>query len=138
MSFLKSFTETTPDEILKEVQLQKIASHAGLSPGIQKTDFKTYIQMDDVGEMCIADKYGENIRNTPKKIRDEIVEYLWTLYSVHSIQYVDVTPYNFIEKDGRLWIIDFGHATQNNPILDPYLEKMFADWKLSKWNPRFK
>jgi tRNA A-37 threonylcarbamoyl transferase component Bud32 len=138
MSFTKRFDNTPTEQIRNEVYLQLIAADAGLSPAIQETDFRTYIRMEDVGEMCIADKYGENIRNIPRYIREDIVEALWKLYSVHGIQYIDVTPYNFIEKDDRLWVIDFGHASQTKPTLDPYLSKTFAEWKISKWNPRFK
>jgi RIO-like serine/threonine protein kinase len=94
--------------------------------------------MDNLNEFCIADKYGEQIRMIPLWIRQEIVEILWVLYSQLGIQYVDVTPYNFIEKDGRVWIIDFGHAIDKSDILDPYLESIFNTWKLTRWNPRFK
>jgi tRNA A-37 threonylcarbamoyl transferase component Bud32 len=52
------------------------------------------------------------------------------------IEYLDVTPYNFIEKDGTVYIIDFGHARNVSDYLDDYLDDIFANWKL-KWNPEF-
>ena len=138
MSFTKRFSNIPLQQIRNEVFLQMIAADAGLSPAVLETDFRTYIRMEDVGEMCIADKYGENLRTMPRWIRDDIIEALWKLYSAYGIQYIDVTPYNFIEKDDRVWVIDFGHASQGKPVLDPYLEKMFSEWRISKWNPRFK
>ena len=135
--FVKKFTEVPMEQIKHEAQLQKRAAELGLSPGVRRIT-KNTIVMENVEEMCIADKYGEQLRMIPKWIREEIVEILWTLYNQLEIQYTDVTPYNFIEKDGRVWVIDFGHAKINPDSLDPYLERIFDTWKLSRWNPRFK
>lgn len=135
--YVKKFIQVPMEQIKNEAQLQKRAAELGLSPVVYRFN-KNSITMEDLTEMCIADKYGEQIRMIPKWIREQIVEILWRLYSELDIQYVDVTPYNFIEKDGRVWIIDFGHATINPDSLDPYLEKLFDTWKLSRWNPRFK
>jgi tRNA A-37 threonylcarbamoyl transferase component Bud32 len=135
--FTKKFHDALPEDIKHEAQLQKRAAKLGISPGVHRVT-KTTIVMENMNEMCIADKYGEQLRMIPKWIREEIVEILWTLYNELGIQYVDVTPYNFIEKDGRVWVIDFGHAKRNPDSLDPYLERMFNTWKLTRWNPRFK
>lgn len=135
--FTKQFINISPQEVNREARLQKMAAKVGLSPAVRRTTANT-ITMDNVQEMCIADKYGEQIRMIPKWIRQEIVEILWTLYADLGIQYVDVTPYNFIEKDDKVWIIDFGHARANPDSLDPYLAQLFTSWKLTRWNPRFK
>ena len=135
--FVKKFTNVEPAEVKREAKLQKRAANIGLSPVVHRVTRNT-ITMENLQEMCIADKYGEQIRMIPKWIRDEIVEILWTLYADYGIQYIDVTPYNFIEKDGRVWIIDFGHAKENVELLDPYLCRIFDTWKLTRWNPRFK
>ena len=108
----------------------------GLSPQVLDTDNATYITMERIPSMCLAEKYGDKIHHIPKWIRDEIVEILWRLYSEADIQYLDVTPYNFIEHEGRVWIIDFGHARVMNH-LDPYLQVIFDTWKL-RWNRWFK
>jgi RIO-like serine/threonine protein kinase len=136
-AFTKKFDKVAPEKVRYEAQLQKRAAEAGLSPEVRKIT-RNSITMDNLDEFCIADKYGEQIRMIPLWIRQEIVEILWTLYSQLGIQYVDVTPYNFIEKDGRVWIIDFGHAIDKSDNLDPYLERIFNTWKLTRWNPRFK
>ena len=135
--FIKRFNGVSPEEVKRESQLQKRAATAGFSPVVFRTNAKT-ICMHNLDEMCIADKYGEQIRMIPLWVRDQIVEILWSLYSDYGIQYIDVTPYNFIEKDGRVWIIDFGHAREIIEPLDPYLARIFDTWKLSRWNPRFK
>jgi tRNA A-37 threonylcarbamoyl transferase component Bud32 len=135
--YIKKFTETSASEITREAQLQKRAAEYGHSPAVQRFNTDS-ITMEHLDEMCIADKYGEQIRMIPKWIREEIVEILWSLYNELGIHYVDVTPYNFVEKDGRVWILDFGHARENVDVLDPYLERLFDTWKLSRWNPRFK
>ena len=112
----------------------------GVSPAILSTDYATYIHMERAGPMCIADKYGEEIENLSDWIKEEIIEHLWTLYSCCNIQYIDITPYNFIEQDGRIWVIDFGDAFRNKPKtkLHPFLKSIFDSWKLTKWNPEFK
>ena len=134
--FTKKFTDTSPEEVRREAKLQKRAANRGLSPAIRRVT-KNSITMEDLSELCIADKYGEQIRMIPKWIREDIVEILWCLYTELGIQYIDVTPYNFIEKDDKVWVIDFGHAKEEE-VLDPYLERIFNTWKLIRWNPRFK
>jgi len=50
--------------------------------------------------------------------------------------YIDITGYNFIENDNKLWIIDFGHATYNYPRkMDEFVEKFLAGH--NGWNPEF-
>ena len=125
------------DEVLNEITLQIQAAKLGFAPEIIETDFKTYITMELIDAMSISDKYGDSIRKVPKEIRDQILDILWILYSDADIEYVDVTGYNFIEKDGKVWVIDFGHAKRSGDNMDPFLSKIFTSWKLS-WNPRFK
>jgi serine/threonine-protein kinase RIO1 len=137
--FTKHFRNMTRDEIRHEVFLQRIASSLGVSPAVVDTDYEKVMHMEQVG-MCIADKYGEEIGDIPAWIRKQIVEHLWTLYSCCQIQYIDITPYNFIEEDGRVWVIDFGDAFRNRPRskLHPFLKRVFDTWNLTAWNPEFK
>ena len=136
--YTKTFEHTLSAEVRREARLQAIAADSGYSPKVLDTDEETFIRMEHLHEMCVADKYGDSIRKTPKWIREQIVEILWNLYDTHGIQYVDVTPYNFVEKNKKVWIIDFGHARVDGDYLDPYLSKIFDTWKLSKWNPHFR
>lgn len=135
-SFIKRFSNTPYEDIRREARLQRRAAAIGISPKVIRCNH-TSIVMENVGEMSIADKYGEKIEDIPEWLKEDILDLLYTLYTVLAIEYVDVTPYNFIEKDGVVWIIDFGHAKNATYDLDPYLDEAFAEWNLTKWNPEF-
>lgn len=138
--FTKYVADLSSESVRTEVHLQRLSSSMEVSPRILHTDYQTFVHMEAIPSMCIADKYGESISDLPVWIQTQIVEHLWTLYSCCQIQYIDVTPYNIIEHEGRVWIIDFGHAYRNRPKsrLHPYLKRMFDTWKLVEWNPEFK
>lgn len=93
--------------------------------------------MEHLGAPCLADMYGDKIEDIPEWIREEILDILYMLYSTAKIEYIDVTPYNFVERDGVVWIIDFGHARKIGDEIDPYLDEIFTTWNLSKWNSEF-
>jgi tRNA A-37 threonylcarbamoyl transferase component Bud32 len=134
--FIKDVSNRSEKQIRNEVILQTRASHKGLAPRIISTDYKTYIKMEKIPEMCVADKYGENIKNIPKTIISDIYKIIRTLYHECDIEYVDVTPYNFIECDGRVWVIDFGDAI---PVVKNwYLKELFDNDCILEWNPDFK
>lgn len=58
------------------------------------------------------------------------------LYLECDIEYIDVTPYNFIKKDDKLWIIDFGDArfVETNW----FIKEVMNNKKLVRWNPDFR
>ena len=80
---------------------------------------------------------GENIINFSNNLIKEIRNIIKILYD-NNIEYPDITGYNFIEIDNKLWIIDFEHASliQNNKLKDSFVIKFING--LNKWNPRFK
>lgn len=136
-SFVKRFKDTPYEEIRREARLQRRAAALGLSPRVIRCT-RNSIVMENLGTECIADAYGENIETVPDWIKDDIVDILYMLYMHAGIEYIDVTPYNFVEKDGVLWVIDFGHAREadyDNP--DDYLHETFSNWELQKWNCDF-
>jgi tRNA A-37 threonylcarbamoyl transferase component Bud32 len=134
--FVKKVSNRTEEQIRNEVTLQMKASKKNLAPKIIETDYKTYIKMEQIPEMCIADKYGENIDNMPKNIVSQIYKILYTLYHDCDIQYVDVTPYNFIEYKDKIWVIDFGDAI---PVRKNwYLQDVFDNECILEWNPDYK
>jgi tRNA A-37 threonylcarbamoyl transferase component Bud32 len=134
--FIKDVSNRTEEQIRQEVILQTRAAEKGLAPRVISSDYKTYIEMEKIPEMCVADKYGENIKNIPKTVISDIYKIIRTLYHECDIQYVDVTPYNFIECDGRLWVIDFGDAI---PVVKNwYLQELFDNECVLEWNPDFK
>ena len=134
--FRKDFTNTPSKEIVREARLQQISANLGLSPKVLKTDKKTFIEMEKIDDMALAYRYGYDVEELPDDIRKQVYDLVETLYD-HGIQYVDITPYNYIEKDGKVWIIDFGHAS-NRKRLCPYLKKMFNEGYLHEWNADFK
>ena len=134
--FKKDVSNRTEQQIQNEVELQTRAFRKGLAPKIIQTDYKTYIKMEKIPEMCIADMYGEDIKKLPKKILKDIYNILYILYHECDIEYVDVTPYNFIEHDGKVWVIDFGDA---KPVKkEYYLQEVFDNEEVLEWNPDFR
>jgi hypothetical protein len=47
-------------------------------------------------------------------------------------EYPDITGYNFIEHNNKLWIIDFEHAHIRDTFVDKFIHGR------NTWNPRFK
>jgi hypothetical protein len=135
-AFYKDVSNRKEKDIRREVELQERASKIGVSPKILDTNFKTYIRMENLEEMCIADMYGEDFDKMPKDIIDEIYNILMRLYLECDIEYIDVTPYNFIKKDDKLWIIDFGDArfVETNW----FIKEVMINKKLVRWNPDFR
>jgi len=126
-----------PSTIDNEVELQKISILYGYSPQIiAVTDDEIY--MEDLEAPCLADSYGEEASDIPEWIWDSIRSMLGSLYMYEDIEYVDITPYNFIEKDDKIYLIDFGHARykSKNHEMNWFL-KDFLDGE-NAWNPDFK
>ena len=94
--------------------------------------------MEDLQEMCLADKYGEEFSSLSPQIILQIRLILDTLFENEGIEYIDITPYNFIEKNNKVYIIDFGHAYYVNPAKKTnWFLKDFLEGTNS-WNPDFK
>ena len=141
--FKKTFANLPEEYVRNEVVLQQVSAAAGFSPRILKTDYKTFIEMEDLKEMSVEDMYGSNIKDIPPTILKSMWSILNTLYHKHDIEYIDVWPRNFIEKNGRVWIIDFGDAREvdyEDPDYEPdeYLHEILAAGKITHWNPEFK
>ena len=134
--FRKDVSMRSEELVSKEVMLQNRAAKLGLSPKIIGTDYKTYIDMEDLEEMCIADMYGESIDCMPHLIKKGIYHILERLYLECDIEYIDVTPYNFIETSDQLWIIDFGDAKEA-PKKSHFLKELFSNRELTVWNSDF-
>lgn len=106
-------------------------------PKIIKYDKKTkQMKMARVGNMSVSDFYGESAEHIDGELFAKIRNMIQTLYE-HDILYIDITGYNFIENDKKLWIIDFEHATYNyQKKTDEFVEKFLAGH--NGWNPEFK
>jgi len=135
-NFIKRFPVNIPyEDIRREARFQRHAAAMGLSPKVIRCTNKTIV-MEQIKGKCLADKYGDNIEDIPEWVKEDILDILSTLYTTAGIEYVDITPYNFIEVDGIVWIIDFGHARHASKTKDCFLEEILDNWEL-KWNPDF-
>ena len=105
-------------------------------PRIKSYNKKTkQMKMVRVGTMSVSDYYGETGEHIDDALFARIRNIIQTLYN-HDILYIDITGYNFIENDNKLWIIDFEHATYNHPRkTDPFVEKFLEGY--NGWNPEF-
>ena len=121
-----------------EIELQQVASRHGFSPKVLSVNGLDF-EMEDLASPCLADVYGDDINKIPMDIWYEIIRILETLYEVEGIEYIDITPYNFIETQGKLWIIDFGHAYYTKDIKKPanWFLRDLLDSDGKAWNPDF-
>jgi tRNA A-37 threonylcarbamoyl transferase component Bud32 len=128
----------------REAELQTIAATYGFAPKLHETlkvENSVVLCMDRLGSGCLADKYGDDEKEIPKWMWKEITRILVTLFEREGIEYIDITPYNFIETNGKIHIIDFGHAyytpkdgggKPKNWFLRKFLEGEVG------WNPDFR
>lgn len=136
------------DKIENEIALQKIASSYDFTPKIIdviKTSNSYYINMQSINEMCLADKYGDKPNDLEKKYWIQIKSIISILFYREGIEYIDITPYNFIESNEKIYLIDFGHAfitnkenlknsTPSNWFLKDFLDKIK---EIYEYNPDF-
>ena len=126
---------------VNEYNIHKIVYNLGLVniPQIYRYDKKNKIMtMRKINQLCLSDMYGENASCISKDIFDQIREIIKILH-YNYIDYPDITGYNFIEdKNGKIWIIDFGHAKCRNldEEADPFIIQFINGF--DGWNPRFR
>ena len=92
--------------------------------------------MENIPHMCVSDYYGEKSSDITPELFAKIREVIRFLYDNHII-YPDVTGYNFIEYDNKLWIIDFEHSDFKTHQKNIYVEEFVEDDTYNKWNPWF-
>ena len=112
---------------LKIVNTPKIISY------YKKTNIMV---MEKINNMNLSDMYGEDANMLDEYYFDEIRTIIKTLAN-NKIEYPDITGYNFIEYDGKIWVIDFEHSTFYDKFMnDKFVDKFIGG--LNKWNPNFK
>jgi len=134
--FIKKVSKETSDN---EAEIQRTSAKYGFSPNvlsITKIDDVCFITMEDLDAECLADVYGEDAKDIPEWIWNEIRGMVTTLFYQEGIEYVDITPYNFIEKNNRIYMIDFGDARYSEGGPNWFLSE-FLDGENS-WNPDYK
>ena len=118
-----------------EYRVHKMVYNAGIInvPKIYSYDEKEKILvMQKICNISVADFYGEDISNVPDKIVLDIQAQIKKLYEF-GLCYPNITGYNFIEKDGKVFVINFKHAYFNTE--DPFVEKFIDDAR--EWNPEY-
>jgi tRNA A-37 threonylcarbamoyl transferase component Bud32 len=124
-----------------EVDLQMIAARYGFAPTIhhiEKGPLNWIVMMDDLGdENTLSNIYGEDASKIPDWIWDDIRRIIAVLID-EGVEYQDITSYNFIEKDGKIYVIDFGDARYIS-------RKREMNWFVKEfmkghngWNPDFR
>lgn len=147
MEFHKTIIANEERKITREIEMQEISAKYGFSPKIISSNithadinnkYIGHITMEKIDEMCLADKYGEDPNNIPKLIWDQIRTIVRILYNEEGIEYIDITGYNFIEKKGKVYIIDFGDAiyTKKDREINWFLSYFLGGH--NGWNPDFR
>ena len=131
------------DDVCLEAELLSLASNYDFAPKIYNTicDHDCgRIVMEKIEGDDLSVKYGTDEDNIPEDIWDQIRDILWTLYEDESIEYIDIAARNFIEKEGKVYIIDFEHAYYANKEDNEYKINWFLEDFLdgiNMWNPDF-
>ncbi|MEX0598940.1 MAG: hypothetical protein WD512_20820, partial [Candidatus Paceibacterota bacterium] len=89
-----------------------------------------------INNISVSDYYGDDVIDVPENVLNEIREAVTTLYYAN-IEYPDITGYNFIRHNNKLWILDFGHAKYNTDAFtyDPHIINFIKG--SNKWNEKF-
>ena len=98
---------------------------------------KQIMTMEKINYMNVSDFYGEDEANISSDLFSQIRNIITFLYDNHII-YPDITGYNFIEYDNKVWIIDFEHSDFKNNKTNDFVEKFVSRSNYNKWNPLFR
>lgn len=99
--------------------------------------------LEKINNLSVSDCYGDKPKNVDEDIFCKVREIIKKLYD-NNIVYPDITGYNFIEYDNKLWIIDFEHSYFRNDITNKEKNKKYNSFiqrflkGVNKWNPYFK
>lgn len=134
--FIKKNVERHEYLIQKMIYNMKIVN----VPNIYHYDKKQKLMyMQKIGNMCLADQYGESFDLVPTDILEKIRNIIEHLYQ-NNIIYPDITGYNFIEYNKKIWIVDFQHAQHSikrkNEDDDVVFVEKFIDGA-KKWNNNY-
>jgi len=133
-------------KIIDEINIHEITSMYGFSPKIinssilyNKEDniYVGNITIENIEGISINDKYGNNPENIPKLVWDQIRNIVGRLYYYESIEYINIIGSNFIEKDDKVYIINFDDAIfckREQPSNNFLISFMRGN---NTWNPDF-
>jgi RIO-like serine/threonine protein kinase len=103
-----------------------------------KKEYTGEVTMEHLDALCLADMYTDDPEKIPAEIWEKIRNIVRILYNDEGIEYIDITGYNFIEKDNKIYIIDFGDAkyTKKTEKINWFLEEFLNGY--NGWNPDFR
>ena len=137
------YKKTPLNKILLEIELQKyVSTNYDFCPKIIKVNYyndRIDIIMEKINGLCIFEKYGDNPLDIPIFIWNQIHKIITSLFYNDGIEYIDISSYNFIIDNDKIYIIDFGHAYWCNPdkeIKNWFLSQFIED-KINIFNPDF-
>jgi tRNA A-37 threonylcarbamoyl transferase component Bud32 len=96
--------------------------------------------MQKLHNMSVSDYYGENNSDISPELFENIRNII-ALLREKNIIYPDITGYNFVKYNRKLWIIDFEHANHVLSLKENDENKMFVHSflnGLNEWNPNFR
>ena len=98
------------------------------------------LTMEKIPNDCVSNVYGENDEDVDGEIYNKIRKVIKRLYD-NDIEYPDITGYNFIEYQNKLWIIDFEHTkfcdtTKKDNNHTKFIKKFIKGH--NGWNPEFR
>jgi tRNA A-37 threonylcarbamoyl transferase component Bud32 len=134
------FTKNNVEE--KEYKVHKLIYNLKIVnvPKIYSYDKKNKIMvMQKIFGMNISDEYGEDAKNVPPEIFKRAQEIIKKLYC-YDIAYPDITGYNFMLYNDKMYIIDFERcyffSNKGTKKLDPFIKEFING--LCEWNPDYK
>ena len=116
-----------------------VGAELGISPkvyNVVKHSDHWILEMEELDGTTLAEEYGENPEDIPKWIWEDIRFALILLFE-NNIQYRDITPYNFMLVDEKIFVIDFGDAYYHDDTEVNWFLQEFFDGENS-WNPDYK
>jgi len=140
--FIKTMCFTKHNVQEKEYRFHKLIYNLKIVnvPKIYKYDKKNKTMvMQKIFGMNISDEYGEDAKNVPPEIFKRAQEMIKKLYCYY-IAYPDITGYNFMLYNDKMYIIDFEHcnffSNKRTKNLDPFIKEFING--LCEWNPNYK
>jgi hypothetical protein len=105
----------------------------------ENPDGTMWMTMDRIDAKNLAEKYGDNPEELPVWIWYDIHRIVRTLFYAGNMEYIDITPYNFMEKNGIVWCIDYEHASERegDQPKNWFLQEFLQDNSMREWNPDF-
>lgn len=133
MSFYHK-SNITQDEIFFHTR----ALSLGIAPAICDVG-RNWVKMEHLNAHCLADKFGENPHDIPDAQWKQIHILIRRLFYQGNMEYIDITPYNFIEKNGVVWCIDYGHVKEREGDIPKnwFLRDFIENDAMKEWNPDF-